>query len=200
MTTYYAAMAALALISFIIFLLLFREKKLNYYMFAFFAIVSISNAGALALAMADTLGEAVIAHKIYYMGSCFIPPISLLVIFKLCNISIKKWHENVLVLYSLAVYGTVLTIGYNEMYYVSVDLIKKGDATALTPQYGFFHNFFYVLLYGYLLIGVVVLLYSLKNKNQVSRKNLWSLIGMEIMTILIFLISRLLNLDVEIPP
>ena len=200
MTTYYAVMSIWALVNLIVFLLFFCEKKLNYYILAILTILTISNAGIWCMAMSDTLNEAIIAKKIYYVGGCFSPPIILIVIFKMCNINIKKWIENVLVLFSFIVYGMVLTIGYNDMYYTSVRLAKEGDATVIIPEYGFCHNFFYVLLYGYLLIGIVVLLYSLKNQNQVSRKNLWALIGIEIMTIVIFLIGRVINPGLEVTP
>ncbi len=198
MITYYAVMSVLALVNLIAFLLFFREKKLNYYILAILALITISNAGNYLMAIADTLNEAILAKKIYYVGGCFIPPIMLMVIFKMCNINIKKWLENAMMLYSFGVYGAVLTVGYSEMYYTDTTLIKVGDATALEPEYGFFHNFFYVLLYGYLLIGIVVLLYSLKNKNQVSRKNLWALIGIDVVTIALFLIGRVVNPDLEI--
>ncbi|MBP3621080.1 MAG: HD domain-containing protein [Lachnospiraceae bacterium] len=200
MITYYAVMSALALINLIVFLMLFREKKLNYYILAILTLVTISNAGNLIMALSDTLGEAYIAKKIYYLGGCFIPPIILLVIFKMCNIALGKWMENLLILYSFVVYGMVLTIGYSDIYYVGAELVKDGNATAILPEYGFGHTFFYVLLYGYLLVGIAVLVYSLKKKNTVSRKNLWALIGMEIVTIVVFLLGRVIAPDLEVTP
>ena len=164
------------------------------------ALMTVSNAGNLLMATADTLGEAYIAKKIYYIGGCFIPPLILMVIFKMCNIYILKWVENIIMLYSFVVYGMVLTIGHNNMYYKSARIIKDGDATALIPEYGFGHSFFYMMLYGYLLLGVIVLFYSLKNKNTVSHKNLWALIGLEVTTIIVFLIGRIVAPDLEVTP
>ena len=200
MTTYYAVMAVLALFNLIVFLLDFQEKKLNYYMLAMFVIMTLSNAGNVLLATTDLLEVAIVAKKIYYLGGCFIPPLILIVIFKMCNIRLKKWITNILVLYSFAVYGMVLTIGYHDMYYVSATLTKDGDATVIVPEYGFGHNFFYILLYGYLLIGVVVLLYSFKNQIRLSRKNLWALIAVELVTIVVFLVGRVVNPDMEVTP
>ena len=200
MTTYYAVMSALALVNLIVFLFIFSDKKLNYYILGILVLITISNAGNLLMALSDTLNEAFIAKKIYYVGGVFIPPVILIVIFKMCNINIKKWLRNILVLYSFVVYGMVLTVGYSDIYYVNTSLIKDGNATALAPEYGFGHSFFYVLLYGYLLIGIVVLLYSLKKQNQVSRKNLWALIGLEVVTIAVFLIGRVIAPDLEVTP
>lgn len=200
MIAYYAVMSALALINLIVFLMLFNEKKLSYYILAILALVTISNAGNLVMALADTLGEAIIAKKIYYVGGCFIPPLILMIIFKMCSINIHKWLENLLLLYSFVVYGMVLSIGYSDIYYVSAELTKDGNATSILPEYGFGHNFFYILLYGYLLIGIAVLIYSLERKNAVSRKNLWALIGIEVITIVMFLIGRMVAPDFEITP
>jgi len=200
LTAYYGVMSALSLINFIIFILFFREKKLNYYFLAILALVTISNAGNLVMAMSKTLEEAYIAKKIHYIGACFIPPIILIVIFKMCNISLRKWMENILIMYSFVIYSMVLTIGHSEIYYKDAKLTEIGDATGIIPEYNFGHSFFYVLLYGYLLIGIAVLVYSLSKKNSVSRKNLWALIGLEIVTIAVFLLGRLIAPDVEVTP
>lgn len=200
MTAYYIVMSLLALMNLFGFLMFFREKKLNYYILAMLALMTVSNAGNLLMAVADTLAEAYVAKKVYYVGGCFIPPIILIVIFKMCNIQLKKWVENVFYFYSFAVYGLVLTIGYSTIYYKSAGLTRDGSYNVFTPEYGICHSFFYVLLYGYLLIGIIVLLYSLKEKNQVSRKNLWLLIGIEVLTITLFLGGRLIKVPVELTP
>ncbi len=198
MVAFYAAMEILSVINLIAFLVFFREKKLNYYILAILLLITISNAGNILMATTNTLDVAYVAKKISYVGACFIPPVFLVVIFKLCNIQSSKYVRYLLALYSIFVYGGVLTIGYHDMYYKGAQLQKDGNATAIVPQYGFFHGFFYVLLYGYLLIGIVVLIYSLRNKTQVSHKNLWVLIFLEIITIISFLLGRVINPDLEV--
>lgn len=200
MVTYYAVMSGLAAINLFVFLMLFREKKLNYYILALLAIITVSNAGNFFLATAGSIEEAIIAKKIYYVGGCFMPPIMLLLIVKMCNISIKKWIENLFLVYSFVVYTMVFSIGYSDIYYKSASIMKDGEVTVMVPEYGIGHIFFYVLLYGYLLLGVGILVYSLKNKKQLSRKNLWALLGLEMMTILIFLLGRAINRNLETMP
>ena len=103
-------------------------------------------------------------------------------------------------MFSFVVYGLTLTIGHSEIYYRSVGLGKSGNATILIPEYGFGHVLFDVLLYGYLFLGIAVLIYSLQKRNHVSRKNLWALIGMEVLTIVIFLIGRIMDADLDMIP
>ena len=200
MINFYAILAALAVVNLVVFLLFFREKKLNYYIVAIFALITVNNAGSYLIALADTLEEAFIAKKIIYVGGCFIPPLILFIILKMCHINIRKWLENALVLFSFIMYAMVLTIGYNGVFYKSATLGKDGNATVILPEYGFGHALFYILLYGYLLVGIVILLYSLQKKNHVSRKNLWVLIGLEVMTIAVFLLGRVIDPDLEVLP
>lgn len=200
MVAYYASMVVLAAVNLFVFLMLFREKKLNYYILALLAIITVSNTGNFLLATANSIEEAIIAKKIYYVGGCFMPPIMLLLIVKMCNISVRKWIENLFLLYSFAVYTMVFTVGYSDIYYKSVNIIQEDGVTVMHPEYGIGHMFFYILLYGYLLFGIVVLVYSLKKKNQLSHKNLWTLLGMEMLTILIFLLGRVVNRNLETMP
>ena len=92
MVLYYVVMSVLAAVNFVAFLMMFREKKLNYYILALLAIITISNAGNFLLATADSVGEAVIAKKIYYIGGCFMPPLVLLLIFKLIR-KVKYFYD-----------------------------------------------------------------------------------------------------------
>ena len=89
MVAYYASMVVLAAVNLFVFLMLFREKKLNYYILALLAIITVSNTGNFLLATANSIEEAIIAKKIYYVGGCFMPPIMLLLIVKMCNISVR---------------------------------------------------------------------------------------------------------------
>ena len=54
MVAYYAVMAALAAVNLFVFLMLFREKKLNYYILALLAIITVSNTGNFLLATANS--------------------------------------------------------------------------------------------------------------------------------------------------
>lgn len=200
MTTYYAVISILALINLIVFLFFFAKKNLSYYILGILALVAISNTGYLVLAMSETLNEAVIAKKITYIGGCFMPLMHLIMIFELCNINVRKWIKNLLLLFSFLIYGMTLSIGYSDIFYRSASLSKIGNATVINPVYGFGHIFFYILLYGYLLIGLSVLIYTLREQKSVSRKNLWALISMEITTIMIFFFERMLVHDLEVTP
>ncbi len=200
MIIFYASMAVLAIVILVLFLLYFRDKRINYYILVMLILMSVSNVGYFLLSISNALPEALIAKKITYIGGCFIPPVMLFLIFKLCNIRIKKWLRTFLILYSFIVYAMTLTIGYFDIYYKSVTLVFKGETGILVSEYGIAHILFNLLLYGYLLAGSAVLIYTYKTKKQISYKNIFILIVAELMNIAIFLCVRSMKLQIDIFP
>lgn len=200
MIIFYASMAVLAIVILVLFLLYFRDKRINYYILVMLILMSVSNVGYFLLSISNALPEALIAKKITYIGGCFIPPVMLFLIFKLCNIRIKKWLRTFLILYSFIVYAMTLTIGYFDFYYKSVTLVFEGETGILVSEYGSAHILFNLLLYGYLLAGSAVLIYTYKTKKQISYKNIFILIVVELMNIAIFLCVRSMKLQIDIFP
>ena len=70
----------------------------------------------------------------------------------------------------------------------------------LGQTYGPAHKMFYVILYGYLIIQIALLVYSLVKRRVVSRYSLGALLIMEAVTISSFIIGRMVNPNIEIMP
>ena len=200
MVEYYTVLAVLALINLVIFLFSMDEKKLNYYCVMISLVFVLSNWGYLALTISGNLQEAILAKKVTYLGGCFLPLLILFVVCALCNFHIAKWLQMFLFMFSFAIYAMVLTIGYNDFYYTNISLDTIGNATVIVPEYGIGHTFFYVILYGYMVVEIIILVYSFIKKNTVSRKNLWALIVMEIITTIVFLVGRKISVKLEVMP
>lgn len=200
MTIFYVCMTLLMAIVFVMFLVRFQDKKINYYILVILMLMAISNAGYLLLATASTLSEALLAKKITYLGGCFIPPVMLFLIFKTCNIRINKILRTFLIVYSFVVYLLVLSIGHCDFYYKSSELITLYNASVLISEYGFARIFFLLLLYGYLLAGFSVLLYTFKQKKQISYKNIVVLTAFELISILLFICLRNNRFHIEVFP
>lgn len=200
MITYYASMAVLTLVCFLLLVGNYELKKMNHYSVIILLLMTIANGGYLVIALSETLSEAVLANKLCYLGGCFLPPLWLLLICTICNYNLKRWIRNLLYGYSFMVYAMVLTIGYNDFYYKEAFLESYKGATVLGHTYGPGHAFFYVILYGYVLIQIFLLAYTLTRKKAVSRKNLWALIIMELLNLGSFVVGRRLNSAVEVMP
>lgn len=200
MITYYTVMAVLTLVCLLVLVSNYELKKMNHYSVLIMLLMTISNGGYLAIALSENLSEAVLANKLCYLGGCFLPPLLLMLICVICNYSVKRWMRNLLYGYSFIVYVMVLSIGYSDFYYDEIFLETYKSATVLGHTYGPGHMFFYVILYGYMIIQIVLLAYTLAKKRAVSRKNLWALILMEFFNVGSFIAGRWLNSAVEIMP
>lgn len=198
MLLYYLITTILSFINLIILVYTYENKKTNYYFMLSMLIMALSNCGYLALAYSDQLYEAVLANKIGYIGGCFIPLITLFLICTICNYTIPNWLRYILFGISFGVYFMVLTIGYNDLYYTDISLGKLGNATILEHSYGVGHVFFYVILYGYLILEIALLGYHLIKKSAVSGRKLWILSMMVIINIVVFIVGRMIHPDIEI--
>ncbi len=200
MIFYYVITTILSMVNLILLVYTYENKKANYYFMLSMVIMALSNCGYLALAFSTQLNEAVLAHKISYIGGCFVPLITLFMICTICNVSIPSWIRYILYALSFGVYFMVLTIGYSDIYYSDLSLGKLGKATVLLHSYEAGHTLFYVILFGYMAAEIVLLGYQLIKKRAVSKSKLWILSIMVILNIATFMVGRLINEDIEIMP
>lgn len=198
MIFYYVVTTILALLNLILLVYTYENKKTNYYFMLAMLVMALSNCGYLAQALSTQLYEAVLANKIAYLGGCFVPLITLFLICTICNVRIPSWLRYILYGYSFMVYFLALTIGYSDIYYADLSLGKVGDATVLLHSYSAGHTLFYVILYGYLAAEVILLGYHIIKKRAVPKRKMWIISIMVIINILIFMIGRMINPNIEI--
>lgn len=172
---------------------------MGFYMRLLLIIQCVANFGYLALGMSSTLSEAILANKITYLGGCFMPPIMAYFLCALCNIEIKKWIKCASFLFSVFVYSMVLSTGFNNFYYSSIRMERGHGAAALSVGHGFGYNFFYVILYGYMIVNIIITIMAYIKK-QVTKKNLYLFTVLQCITILSFLIGRAIDPTFEIMP
>ncbi len=200
MIAYYLITTGLALINLLILLFTFENKKVNYYFMMLMLIMAISNGGYLALGLSGSVEEAVLANKIAYIGGCFTSPIMIFLICSICKIALSKWYRFGIYMYCFIVYGMILTVDYNKLYYTEYHIEQFGDSTILVNTYGWGHTLFYLILYGAIVIQVALLIYCIVKKSSVSRKNLKMLTILEIVNVSMFFIGRVISPDFEIMP
>ncbi|MBQ3025497.1 MAG: HD domain-containing protein [Spirochaetaceae bacterium] len=201
MLSYYIITSLLVLINFIVLIFLVEGKKINYYFTIMFLLMVLSSLGYLTSALSTTTSEAVLANKIIYLGGCFVPPVLFFSICAVCNLKIKGWCKNLLYIFSLFVYFMVLSTGFSEIYYKkNFTLTSVYGCSVLGYEYGPGHFTFYIIIYGYIIMGVLTLIYSLHKKHTVSKKSVFTLLMLEIVNTSLFIISRVLDFPFEIMP
>ncbi len=199
MRAYYLVAVVLAFIILAVFIYRDNDKKTNHYLNVLFIIVCLANLGYFALGVSRNLEEALLAKKITYLGGCFMPPVMAACMCALCNIKVKRWIKMVCVLFSAMVYTMVLTAGYFDFYYQSVSLVKVYDATALSVEHGVGYGFFYVILYGYMVVDIFITIVAYIKK-QVTKRNLCLLIILQSATIIAFVVGRIVAPTFEVMP
>lgn len=199
MRIYYFIAVIGALLNMAVFFYRDEEKKTNYYVRLLLLIICLANFGYLALGTSTTLREAILAKKITYFGGCFLPPIMAACMCSLCNIKIKGGVKCGCILYSALVYVMVMTIGFTDFYYKSVSMGNVFDATALVREKGPGYVFFSIILYGYIVVDILITIYAFFKK-QVTQKNLYLLITMQVVTITLYLGGRAISPTFEVLP
>lgn len=164
MKTYYLVTAILSFLNLAILVYKDIEKKTSYYSKLLLIIICLANLGYLALGVSSTIEEAILANKITYLGGCFMPPIMAACMCSLCNIKMNRYIKCSCILFSAVVYMMVLCTGFSDFYYRSIRLGNFHDATALIVERGPGYKFFYVILYGYMIVDVVITIIAFVKK------------------------------------
>lgn len=159
---------------------------------AFFA-VDIMNFGYWQESISKTVREAIIARYCVYFGASFVALLTMFSIFDMCKIQIKKIYRFGFFMLSMVTYVGSLTIGYAPYFYKSVTLGRKNGAYMLIKEYGPLHTVYYLTMGLNFLVAIVALVYSLKKKSGISRKNAVLLLTCFLLCILSFVAGRVLG-------
>ena len=200
MINYYAAMFILTILSFFLLWYEYQNRKTSYYYLVIVLIMMISNAGYLAVALSTSVEEVILANKVLYLGSCFVPPILLSLICTLINYKVRVWMKCLLYGISVIIYGMVLTIGYSDLYYKDVYLKSYGDATVIGHTYGIGHTCFYLFLLGHFILEVCMIVLMISKRRSISRRKLIGLTLIVVSNVYLFLMGQLINPLIEVTP
>ncbi len=200
MIYYYIVMALISFVELIIIFHMTKKAKFSISCLMMSLVITICNVGYLALASSTDLSEALLANKITYTGGMFLPYFLLVNVSELCNVRIPKAVTVISFVYIMCLLFFVMTIGHNQLYYVSADIKSYGGVSYLTKEYGFFHNFYTVYLYTMGAAAFYVIIYTIFKKNRVSRRTILMLMVIWVTTTFSYSIERLLGIKFELVP
>lgn len=172
------------------------RKKENWLIWLYFS-VFIANLGYFTLAISTTLEEALLANRLAYLGSVFLPLFMLMTIMKVCNVHCAKYGMGALLGGSSIVFLIVASQGYCDLYYREVSLTFVNGMAKLVKVYGPLHNLYYIYLFAYIIIMNSVIVYSVKKKKVSSYKHAGLLMVVVCFNVCIWLIEQFINWDFE---
>lgn len=191
----YAVMAVLSLLLLIGCCLM---QKKNMWLILLFASVVIVNAGYLTLAISGTLEEALLANRISYLGSVFLPLSMLMIILEATGVRYAKWLPICLVIISLGVFLVAASPGYLDIYYKEVSIESVNGFTVLNKVYGPWHKlyFFYLAFYFMAMVGTVA--HAIITSRITSAAHAVVLAFAVLVNIGVWLIEQMVQIDFEL--
>ncbi|MBQ7816273.1 MAG: hypothetical protein IJ339_02795 [Oscillospiraceae bacterium] len=174
---------------------LVKEKELPFILL--FTAIFIINLGYTFGSASKTLEEALLANKIAYVGSVFLPLFMLLIIMDECRYSRNRLLLSVLMCISGAIFFLTMTTGYTPWYYESVDIIFVSGGAKLVKTYGPLHKLYFIYLALYFSAMIAAILWAMVKKKHSSSKIPFTLLVLVFGNILIWFIEQKINLNFE---
>ncbi len=169
MVAAYYGISFLASLVLLVLYMFIWHKHFDVHITLIFLLVPLSNLGYYLLTRANTLGEALMANRIIYIGGCYLLLIITLSVFSLCHIKLSRWVRAGMLLASTLVYLSVLTIGASPVFYRTVTFEMVNGMGVLKKEYGPMHTVFLCMVCVYFAMSIGAIVYSYFKKKQISR-------------------------------
>jgi len=133
-------------------------KKRELWFVLLFSCVFIVNIGYLCLAVSDTLETALMANRVSYLGSVFLPMAMLMIIAKAIKLKFNKALPYLLFVVGILVFLVAASPGYLDLYYKEVSLQVVNGVSVLNKVYGPWHITYYIYLFAYFasMVGIII--------------------------------------------
>lgn len=172
-------------------------RKKEIWMLLLFTSVFIINVGYFTLSLSKTLGEALLANRIAYLGSVFLPLFMLMTIAGVCRLRCGKWLLGGLICVSIVVFLIAASPGYLDYYYKEVSLVFVNGVAKLEKVYGSLHKCYYIYLFAYFAMMIGTILYSVWKKQIASFQHASLLLVVVLLNMAIWFVEQLIHWDFE---
>lgn len=159
--------------------------------------VFVVNCGYWLMSLTKTLEGALLANRVSYFGSVFLPLCMFVIIMNVCKVRYNKWTLRGLGAISIIVFVIAASGGYTDWYYKEVTLTFVGSAAKLVKEYGPLHNVYYFYLFSYFAVMTGMILYARFKKKVFDRYHAILILCATLGNIAVWLIEQLIRLDFE---
>ena len=172
-----------------------KKKEKNFLLL--FSAIFIINLGYALGSAAVTLEEALVANRISYAGSVFLPLFMLIIIMDECRYDCRKVFLSVLMCISGAIFFLTMTPGYTPWYYKSVGIEFVNGGAKLVKTYGPLHKLYFVYLILYFSLMIAVIVWAMVNRKHASSKVPVNLLILVFCNIMVWFIEQKVDLNFE---
>jgi len=191
----YGVIAVISLLLIVGYCSLIKDRDIWFVLM--FISVFIINAGYLTMSLSDTIAEALLANRISYLGSVFLPLCMFMIIMNVCKVNYPKWVTCLLFVISIAVFVIAASAGYTDWYYSDVSIVFYDGAARLVKVYGPLHIVYHIYLFVYFASMATIIIVSVLNKKVFPIKHAILLLCAVFGNILVWLIEQGIDLEFE---
>lgn len=172
-------------------------KKRDLWFVLLYTSVLVVNIGYFALSISKTLGEALLANRIAYLGSVFLPLFMLMIIMNLCKLKHSKIFFGILLVIGIIVFLIAASPGYLTIYYKSATIEYVNGITTLKKVYGSLHSVYLIYLIMHFIMMTGVIVYSSIGNRSIPLKLSLIIASMVFGNIIIWLTEQLIDVNFE---
>ncbi|MBR2081290.1 MAG: hypothetical protein IJ980_06625 [Oscillospiraceae bacterium] len=134
------------------------DRKRDVWFLLLFSSVLVVNIGYFALSSSRSLEGALMANRIAYLGSVFLPPSMLMIILNVTDLRCKKQLPPLLLILAAVVFLVAASPGILVIYYKEATLVTVDGVSALQKVYGPLHGLYglHLLLYFVAMVAVII--------------------------------------------
>lgn len=195
MAIIYGALAVISMGLIGVYFLMVKKRELWFILL--YIAVFVVNAGYLALSVSKTLEEALLANRIAYLGSVFLPLCMLMIIMSACRLKPSKVTITILVSISILVFLLAASGGYLPLYYKEVSIVYINGVARLNKVYGPLHCLYLLYLLSYFALMVAVILHALARKKISAPIYAVILASIVLGNICVWLVEQLIYIEFE---
>lgn len=192
----YILAAVCSLLSLVAYCILIKNKFTWFWVL--FASISVVNVGYFVLSISKTLEEALLANRIAYLGSVFLPMSMLLIILNATKLNYKKWIWIPLACVAMVVFFIAASPGYSEIYYTNeTKLIFVDGVSVLDKEYGPLHITYMFYLLIYFAVMMVAVMHATLKKKINSTAQAIMLLSAVFVNICVWLLEQFVTIEFE---
>ena len=177
------------------YLLMVKDKE--FWLTMLFISIAVVNLGYLLISLANTVGFALFANDVAYLGSVFLSAFMFLTIVRLCGFEIKKAHVIICVSLGALMFAIVASSPMLPLYYKSVDIEMIDGAAKLVKVYGVLHPAYTVYLLGYFAAMIGTIIHSVRKKKIAKPKLAGFIAAIVFSNLLVWLFEKLVSWEYE---
>lgn len=173
-------------------------KKRDIWYLLLFASVLLVNIGYFTLSISRGLDEALLANRLAYLGSVFLPLSMWMIILRATHIHYVKWLPGLLLGLAAVVFVIAASPGYLPVYYQEVSFEKINGVSTLVKVYGPLHVVYLIYLLGYFSAMVASIVHATVQDKVDSIVHAVILAVAVFINIGVWMIEQLVRVDFEI--